>query len=140
MAARGAIVGVASAAALRATEGTAGYNATKAGLAMLMQSVAVDYGPLGVRANAVCPGWTRTEMADMEMQEYGAELGLNYQDTYRVATSFVPEAADVIAWLLSNNASYVNSAVLPVDGGMIAVDPGALALDPRVTLPHTHLP
>lgn len=140
MAARGAIVGVASAAALRATKGTAGYNATKAGLAMLMQSVAVDYGPLGVRANAVCPGWTRTEMADMEMQEYGAELGLNYQDTYRVATSFVPEAADVIAWLLSNNASYVNSAVLPVDGGMIAVDPGALALDPRVTLPHTHLP
>ncbi len=148
VAARGAIVGVASAAALRATEGTAGYNATKAGLAMLMQSVAVDYGPLGVRANAVCPGWTRTEMADMEMQDYGAELGLDYQDAYRVATSFVParrpadasEVADVIAWLLSDNASYVNSAVLPVDGGMIAVDPGALALDPRVTLTHSHLP
>lgn len=139
--ARGAIVGVASAAALRATEGTAGYNATKAALTMLIQSVAVDYGPMGVRANAVCPGWTRTEMADMEMQEYGLELGLDYQDAYRAATSFVParrpadasEVADVIAWLLSDNSSYVNSAVLPVDGGTISVDPGALALDPRVT-------
>lgn len=82
VAARGAIVRVAPAAALRATEGTSGYNATKAGLAMLIQSVAVDYGPTGVRANAVCPGWTRTEMADMEMQEYGAELGFDYQDAY----------------------------------------------------------
>lgn len=142
LASRGSIVGVASAAALRATEGTAGYNVTKAGLAMLMQSIAVDYGPRGVRANAICPGWTRTEMADMEMQEYGAELGLGYQEAYKVATSFVPvrrpaessEVADVIAWLLSDKASYINSAVLPVDGGMIAVDPGGLALDPRVTL------
>ncbi|MEE9095174.1 SDR family oxidoreductase [Pseudarthrobacter phenanthrenivorans] len=34
-----------------------------------MQSIAVNYGPCGVRANAICPGWTRTEMADMKMQE-----------------------------------------------------------------------
>lgn len=50
------------------------------------------------------------------------------------------EVADVIAWLLSDKASFVNSAVLPVDGGMIAVDPGALALDPRVTINQTQLP
>lgn len=139
---KGSIVGVASAAALRATEGMAGYNATKAALAMLMQSVGVDYGPMGVRANAVCPGWTRTEMADLEMHEYGEELGLDYQEVYRIATSFVPsrrpaeatEVAEVVAWLLSDSASYVNSAVLPVDGGMVSVDPGAVALDPRVTL------
>jgi meso-butanediol dehydrogenase/(S,S)-butanediol dehydrogenase/diacetyl reductase len=142
LASRGAIVGVASAAALRATEGTAGYNVTKAGLVMLMQSIAVDYGPHGVRANAICPGWTRTEMADMEMREYGAGLGLGFQDAYEVATSFVParrpaesaEVAEVIAWLLSDKASYINAAALPVDGGMISVDPGGLALDSRVTL------
>lgn len=142
IASRGSVVGVASAAALRATGGIAGYNASKAGLTMLMQSIAADYGPYGVRANAVCPGWTRTEMADMEMQDYGSDLGIDYMDAYKVATSFVParrpanssEVAEVIAWLLSDKASYVNSAVLPVDGGMISVDPGGLALDPRVTL------
>lgn len=53
--ARGAIVGVSSAASLRATPEIAGYNASKAGLNMLIQSVAVDYGPQGIRANAVCP-------------------------------------------------------------------------------------
>lgn len=142
VASRASIVGVASAAALRASGGIAGYNATKAGLTMLMQSIAVDYGPCGVRANAICPGWTRTEMADMEMQEYGTELGIDYTDAYKLATSFVPagrpatsaEVAEAIAWLLSDKASYINSAVLPVDGGMISVDPGGLALDPRVTL------
>lgn len=139
LASRGAIVGVASAAALRATEGIAGYCASKAGLTMLMQSIAVDYGPSGLRANAVCPGWTRTEMADMEMKEYGADLGLSPEEAYRTATAFVParrpgkaaEVARVIAWLLSDNASYINSAVIPVDGGMISVDPGSLGFTAR---------
>ncbi|WP_262107485.1 SDR family NAD(P)-dependent oxidoreductase [Arthrobacter sp. Marseille-P9274] len=138
----GSIVGVASAAALRASAGIPGYNATKAGLTMLMQSIAVDYGHRGIRANAVCPGWTRTEMADMEMDEYGEELGLEREEAYSVATSFVPsrrpakasEVGSLIAWLLSGQASYVNGAVIPVDGGMTAVDPGSLALDPRVTI------
>lgn len=141
LASRGAIVGVCSAAALRASGGIPGYNATKAGLAMLLQSVAVDYGPRGVRANAVCPGWVKTEMADKEMLEYAKTLGLNYQEAYEIATSFVPvrraadsaEVARAIAWLLSEQASYVNAAVVPVDGGMIASDPGSLALDSRIT-------
>ena len=141
IATRGAIVGVSSAASLRATQDIAGYNATKAGLNMLIQSVAVDYGPQGIRANAVCPGWTRTEMADMEMGEYGEGLGLDAEGAYARATSFVPsrrpasagEVSEVIAWLLSGKASYVNAALMPVDGGMIATDPGALAMDPRVT-------
>lgn len=141
LAARGAIVGVASAAALRATGGIPGYNVTKAGLAMLIQSIAVDYGPEGIRANAVCPGWVRTEMADMEMREIGAALGMGYQEAYEVGTSFVPmrrpadaaEVARAIGWLLSENASYINAAVLPIDGGMIAGDPGSLAFDSRLT-------
>lgn len=136
---RGSIVGVASASALRASAGTPGYNATKAGLAMLIQSVAVDYGPRGVRANVVCPGWTRTEMADMEMREYGDGLGLSDQEAYDLATSFVPaqrpatatEIACAIAWLISDDASYVNAAVLPVDGGTVAVDPGAVSFAQR---------
>lgn len=136
----GAIVGVASAAALRATAGIAGYNTTKAGLTMLMQSVAVDYGPLGVRANIVCPGWTRTEMADAEMTELGASIGVSREEAYAMATAFAPsrrpaepsEIGQVISWLLSPAASYLNAAVIPVDGGLIAVEPGQIAFDERV--------
>jgi meso-butanediol dehydrogenase/(S,S)-butanediol dehydrogenase/diacetyl reductase len=139
---RGAVVGVASVAALRATAGIAGYDATKAGLAMLMQSVAVDYGPQGVRANAVCPGWTRTDMADTSMTNFSGESGMGREEAYSLASAFVPtrrpgtsaEAASVISWLLSDQASYVNAAVIPVDGGLIAVEPSAIAFDPRVNM------
>ena len=48
---------------------SAAYCVSKAGMVMLMQSIAVDYGPKGVRANAVCPGWVRTDMADEAMDE-----------------------------------------------------------------------
>lgn len=132
VASRGAVVAVASAAALRATAGIAGYDATKAGLAMLMQSVAVDYGHAGLRANVVCPGWTRTEMADAEMTEFGESIGATRDEAYGLATAFAPsrraaepaEVAEAIAWLLSSAASYVNAAVIPVDGGLVAVDRG----------------
>ncbi|MGV9866873.1 SDR family NAD(P)-dependent oxidoreductase [Rhodococcus koreensis] len=138
----GAAVGVSSVSGLRASGGTPGYNATKAGLSMLLQSVAVDYGPRGVRANVVCPGWTRTEMADEEMAELGGERGLDAEQAYRLASALVPlprpayaaEVAATIAWLLSPAASYVNAAVLPVDGGHSAVDVGTVALDPRFSL------
>ena len=142
LASRGAVVGVASAAALRSAGDAPGYSATKAGLTMLLQSTGVHYGPRGLRANVVCPGWTRTEMADLTMQEFGPRIGMDFQQAYDVATSFVParrpataaEVAQAVCWLLSDQASYVNAAVLPVDGGMVAVDPGYLPLDPRVSL------
>src|SRR5204863_8460805 len=73
---RGAAVSVASVAALRAAGGMGGYAATKAGLAMLTQSLAVDHAHEGLRANVVCPGWTITEMADEEMAAFGAERGV----------------------------------------------------------------
>lgn len=139
---QGCLVGVSSAAGLRATAGIAGYNATKAGLSMLMQSIAIDYGPLGVRANAVCPGWTRTEMADFEMTELGESIGVGRDEAYALASAFTPtrrpgdaiEVGRAVAWLLSPAASYVNAAVLPVDGGLVAVEPGQIAFDPRVAL------
>lgn len=139
---RGGLVGVASMSALRATTGTAGYNATKAGLAMLIQSIAVDYGPLGVRANTICPGWTRTEMADGEMAQLAAERGVDAETAYEQSTAIVPlrrpaeasEVAAVVRWLLSDEASYVNGVVLPVDGGQAPVDPGTITFDPRFSI------
>ena len=142
IAARGAVVSVASVAALRAAAEMGGYAATKAGLTMLTQSLAVDHAHEGLRANVVCPGWTITEMADAEMAAFGGSRGLAIGEAYDLVTALVPqrrpasadEVAAVITWLLSDAASYVNGAVIPVDGAAAAVDVGTVPFDPRVTL------
>jgi meso-butanediol dehydrogenase/(S,S)-butanediol dehydrogenase/diacetyl reductase len=138
----GSIVSVASVAALRAASDMGGYAATKAGLAMLTQSLAIDHAHQGLRANVVCPGWTITEMADEEMAAFGGERGLAIPDAYKLVTALVPqrraasadEVAAVVTWLLSDQASYVNGALIPVDGAASAVDVGTTAFDPRVSV------
>jgi len=135
LAAGGTIVTVASLAGLRADPASAAYCASKAGLIMLTQCLALDYGPRGVRANCVCPGWIETEMADAAMDELAAVHGTDRAGAYELAVADVPvrragrpeEAAAAIAWLASPEASYVNGAVLTVDGGAAVVDAGTLA-------------
>ena len=88
----------------------------------------------------VCPGWTVTEMADAEMAAFGVPRGLGVTEAYELVTSLVParrpasaaEVAAVVAWLLSDASSYVNGAVIPVDGAAVAMDVGTLPFDPRV--------
>jgi len=132
---RGAIVSIASVAGLRAAPESLAYCSSKAALAMLTQCIAVDHGPAGVRANCLCPGWVRTPMADGEMDSLAARSGASREDAYATATGDVPlrrpsspeEIAGSVAWLLSDDASYVNGAVIPVDGGVTTVDVGTLA-------------
>jgi NAD(P)-dependent dehydrogenase (short-subunit alcohol dehydrogenase family) len=140
-AAGGSIVAVSSIAALRASSSAAAYAVSKAGLVMLAQSLAADFGPAGLRANVVCPGWVRTEMADQEMTEFGAPLGLDRDAAYREVTRLVPqrrpaepaEIAAAITWLAGPDAAYVNGACLVVDGGTVLIDPGTVGLDFSVT-------
>jgi meso-butanediol dehydrogenase/(S,S)-butanediol dehydrogenase/diacetyl reductase len=132
---RGAIVNVASVAALAPGPGDPQYAVSKAGLVMLTKSLAVTLGPRGVRANAICPGWVRTPMADDEM----AALGDDRDAAYRLVTQHVPlgrpaqpeEVAAAALFLASDDASYISGAVLTVDGGMTVVDVGTLAFTPR---------
>lgn len=127
---RGVIVGIASVNAMRAGPGWASYCSSKAGLVMLCKSIANDYGPAGVRANAVCPGWVRTPMGDADMDDLARLRGLDREGAYALAHAHVPlrrpaeaaEVAAVVSFLLSDEASYVSGAELPVDGGASVVD------------------
>ena len=133
---------VASVAALRNSVGNAAYATSKAALLHLCGSLAVDYGPHGLRANTVCPGWVRTEMADQRMARFAAEADLaggaeaGYEEANRLNPARRPgdpeEVAGAIDWLLSPAASYVNGAVLTVDGGVTTVGVGGAAFDHRI--------
>jgi NAD(P)-dependent dehydrogenase (short-subunit alcohol dehydrogenase family) len=131
---RGSIVIVSSIAALASGPRMAGYSTAKAGLLGLMRSLAVDYGPRGVRVNAICPGWVRTPMADREMDDLASTRGGTREEAYATVTAAVPlrraadpdEIAAVCAFLASEDASYVSGSVLVADGGTSAVDVGTL--------------
>lgn len=138
----GSIVVVSSVSGVVASGDSAAYVASKAGLIGLATSMAVDLAARGIRANAVCPGWIRTEMADEAMDELTTARGLTKEDAYRLVTSAIPmrrpadpdEVAACIAFLASEEASYVTGATLAVDGGLLAVDPGGLAFDPALRI------
>jgi meso-butanediol dehydrogenase / (S,S)-butanediol dehydrogenase / diacetyl reductase len=131
---KGSIVTISSDAGLRAGPRSAAYCSAKAGLIMLTQCIALDYGPLGVRANCICPGWIRTPMADGEMDELGELKGTDGEGAYELASSRVPlrrpgtpeEIASAVSWLASEEAGFTTGAVLAIDGGNSVVDSSAM--------------
>ena len=126
---RGSVVLVSSINGLVGTTDSAAYGTSKAGLLGLARSIAVDYGPRGIRANTLCPGWVVTPMADEEMDELGAAWGIGRQEAYDLATTDVPlrrpatakEIASCCLFLASDESSIVTGAVLVADGGGLAV-------------------
>lgn len=115
---RGAVVNVASVAGKLGEEGLAVYCASKAALIAMTQSLALEFGD-EVRFNAVCPGQIATRMMAKAMDDPLRLRQLELRiPAGRLGTP--GEVADVIQWLLSDKASYVNGAVLTVDGGETA--------------------
>jgi NAD(P)-dependent dehydrogenase (short-subunit alcohol dehydrogenase family) len=114
----GAIVNMTSTAGLSGAPGMAAYGAAKHGVVGLTETAALDYGPKGIRVNAVAPGTILTERgigtAPAEVQEQVAQR----LPIKRLGTS--EEVAHAAAWLLSDASSFVNGATLSIDGGKLA--------------------
>jgi NAD(P)-dependent dehydrogenase (short-subunit alcohol dehydrogenase family) len=130
----GSIVIVSSVAGVATGPEMAGYTTAKHGLLGLTRSLAVDYGPKGVRVNALCPGWVRTPMSEREMDELAARLRISRAEAFALVSADLPlrrvaepeEIAAACLFLASEEASFVTGAVLVADGGSTAVDVGTL--------------
>ncbi|TQK18602.1 NAD(P)-dependent dehydrogenase (short-subunit alcohol dehydrogenase family) [Microbacterium sp. SLBN-154] len=121
----GAVVNTASVGGIRGIGRQSGYAAAKHGVVGLTRNSAVEYGEFGVRINAVAPGAIWTPMVENSMKQLDAENPRQAAEQFIQANPTkrygeAPEIASVVAFLLSDDASYVNATVIPIDGGQSA--------------------
>ncbi len=116
----GVIVNVSSASALGSGGGSAAYATTKAAILTLTKSMALDYGPMGVRVNAICPGPIDTPRNRISRTpgEDGAERVRQLAQRNPLGRIGTPEeVAKLALFLASEDASYITGAVITIDGG-----------------------
>ncbi len=114
----GAIVTIASTAALRGHGYGAGYTASKGGVDALTRLLAVQYGPHGVRANCICPGGVDTPMTAGTFSTDEAKA--RAKQRIPVGRYAQPEdIVDVAAFLLSDDSRYMTGQTFPVEGGAL---------------------
>jgi NAD(P)-dependent dehydrogenase (short-subunit alcohol dehydrogenase family) len=132
----GSIINIASLGGLRCLPGMPAYCSSKAGLIMLTQQVALDFGPARIRCNAVCPGGTRTAMLENSLQPLAEAVGTDLDGVFARISANVPlrrtarpaEITGICSYLASDDSTFMTGAVLLVDGGAAIVDVAGAAL------------
>ena len=126
----GSIINIASVGGLRCLPAMPAYCASKAGLIMLTQQAALDYGPQNIRVNAVCPGAIKTEMVEKEFGQIGRMIGMEPAEFFTMVSKVLPlqrfgspqEIGGVCAFLASDDSSFMTGAALVIDAGTAVVD------------------
>ena len=120
LASKGVIINTASVAGVKSHPYSAAYCASKGGVVLLTKALAVEYGRKGVRINCVCPGGIETPM----IQAFSLPPGVSEAALSKIMPlgrfGQPPEVAGTIAFLASDDATYINGATIVIDGGMIA--------------------
>lgn len=116
---RGVIVNMGSKNGLDGEFGYAHYNASKAGVIMLTKTMALELAHLGIRVNAVCPGYIQTPMSmEIDSQEFTKEFTERYIPLNRPGK--VEEIAPLFLFLASEDSSFITGQVVIADGGQLA--------------------
>jgi len=116
----GSIIHISSILGMIAVPGTSAYNASKGALNQFSRSIAVEYGPQGIRSNAVCPGMIETEMTE-ELRSDQA-LMQEFLKGYPLGRFGKPEeVAQACLFLASDESSFITGTTLPIDGGYTAL-------------------
>lgn len=114
----GAVINVASVQGMVGARNSAAYTSVKHGIIGFTRSVAYDYGPHNIRANAICPGAIQTRISPSPGEElYQRQVG----KTFLGRVGAPREVAQAALFLASDAASYITGAVIPVDGGWTAM-------------------
>ncbi len=118
----GSIITIASIEGLEGGEGASTYNASKGGVVIFTKNLALDYGRIGIRANAICPGFIETPMLESVLgMDAMAERREQIRYQHKLGRFGKPaEIAAAALFLASDDASFVSGVALPVDGGFTA--------------------
>jgi NAD(P)-dependent dehydrogenase (short-subunit alcohol dehydrogenase family) len=122
--------------AFQSCPGQIAYSTAKSALLAMTRSIAIDHGRENIRCNAICPGLIKTAMTDESFAMLGGLVGKSLEQTREDMTRLVPlkrwaepeEIAAAIAFLASDDASYMTGSSMVVDAGASIVEPGVTSL------------